>query len=255
MIFDLLMLLLTVVALVTCFVFGNYFFNYKPCVQSFVVLADRSKVPCPGTGCVSLILGDKKVIFHDVLHVPSLRCPLLSVWCLGRIRGCSFLGENSGCFLSFPSFILPVDDSSDCIIRGSLMLNTDDAIDFDSQLVGLVTAISDNTRFRSSRHPIQQPPIGTSQELSSQSPSMLLLPAITEVGFESSIPPPVPLDMLSPHILPGTTMLESVLESTSPPPHPTSLSDTQLKEIISLVTTNLRKHGKITPELLHALKG
>jgi hypothetical protein len=46
-----------------------------------------------------------------------------------------------------------------------------------------------------------------------------------------------------------------VLESTSPTPHPTSLSDTQLKEIISLVITNLRKHGKITPELLHALKG
>jgi len=146
-IFDLLMLLLTVVALVTCFVFGNYFFNYKPCVQSFVVLADKSKVPCLGTGCVSLILGDKKVIFHDVLHVPSLRCALLSVRCLRRIRGCSFLGDNSGCFLSFPSFILPVDDSLDCIIRGRFLLDTDDAIDFDSRLVGLVTAVSDNTRF------------------------------------------------------------------------------------------------------------
>jgi len=175
--------------------------------------------------------------------------------CLQRIRGCSFLGDNLGFFLSFPSFILPVDDSSDCIIRGSFLFNTDDAIEFDSRLVGIVTAVSDNTCFRSSRRPIQQPPLGTSQKLSSQSPSTKLLPAIPEVEFESLILSPVPLDMSSPHILPGTTMSESVLESTSPTPHPTSLSDTQLKEIISLVITNLRKHGKITPELLHALKG
>jgi hypothetical protein len=63
------------------FCFRELFFSYKPCAQSFVILADKSKVPCLGIGCISMILGDKKVILHDVLHLPSLRCPLLSVRC------------------------------------------------------------------------------------------------------------------------------------------------------------------------------
>lgn len=131
--------------------FRELFFSYKPCFQSLFILADKSKVPYLGIGCVSMILGDKKVMFHDVLHVLSLWCSLLSVWCYQWFKGCSFLGDNSGCFLSFPTFFLPVDDSSDCIIRGKF-LPDNNVIDFDSHLVGSVLAVSDNTHFRNSRH-------------------------------------------------------------------------------------------------------
>jgi hypothetical protein len=62
--------------------FKDLFITYKPCSHSYVVLANKSKVPCVGVGCVALNLGGKNIILHDVLHVPSLRCPLLSVRCL-----------------------------------------------------------------------------------------------------------------------------------------------------------------------------
>jgi len=55
------------------------FFQYKTCSQSFVILVDKSKTACLGTGTVQLVIGGKVIILHDVLHVPGLCCPLLSV--------------------------------------------------------------------------------------------------------------------------------------------------------------------------------
>jgi len=57
------------------------FITYKPCSHSFVILADKSRTACLGSGTVNLTLGEKTIILHDVLHVPSLQCPLLSVRC------------------------------------------------------------------------------------------------------------------------------------------------------------------------------
>jgi len=57
------------------------FITYKPCLHSFVILANKSKTACLGTGTVQLLPGGKSVILHDVLHVPNLRCPLVSVRC------------------------------------------------------------------------------------------------------------------------------------------------------------------------------
>ena len=96
----------------------SLFQSYKPCSQSFVILADKSRTACHGVGTVCLSLGGKTIILHDVLHVPNLWCPLLTVRCFRRLKGCSFLSDNSGCFLTFPTFFLVVDDSSDCIIQG-----------------------------------------------------------------------------------------------------------------------------------------
>jgi hypothetical protein len=59
--------------------------------------------------------------------------------------------------LTFPTFFLVVDDSSDCIIQGQRPTTTTNP-DFDSRLVGSVSAVSDNTRHRSSR-PISSAPI------------------------------------------------------------------------------------------------
>jgi hypothetical protein len=73
------------------------------------------------------------------------------------------------------------------------------------------------------------------------------LPAISEDTFESSIPISQPLDVpslslsLFPHDSPVT---EKELSSLSP---------TQVKEILQLVTFHLKKNGRITPDLLHLL--
>lgn len=47
--------------------------------------------------------------------------------------------------LFFPSFILPVDDSSDCIVS-SLFSSNHESPDFDSRLVGPISSVNDNTR-------------------------------------------------------------------------------------------------------------
>jgi hypothetical protein len=127
--------------------------SYKPCSHSFIILADKSKAACLGSGTISIILGGRHIILHDVSHVPSLRCPLISVHCIRRLKGWCFLSDNSGCFLTFPTFFLPVDDSSACIIQGHFANSSFTPI-FASRLVGVVSAVSHNTRHQSLRRPV-----------------------------------------------------------------------------------------------------
>jgi hypothetical protein len=98
-------------------------------------------------------LQDKNISLHDVLHVPKLQSPLLSVRCYRRLKGCCFLADNSGSFLTFPQFFLPVDDSSDCTIAGKIC-SSNTTTHFDSSLAGCISAVSDNTRLRKNRCPI-----------------------------------------------------------------------------------------------------
>jgi hypothetical protein len=133
------------------FPFKELFISYKETPSSFVILADKSRVPCLGSGTVHLYLQSKPIIIHDVLHVPKLRSPLLSVRCFRRITGCSFIADNTGSYLTFPTFILPVDDSSDCTISGRLCSSIN--VEFDSCITGSAAAVSDNTRFRNNHRP------------------------------------------------------------------------------------------------------
>jgi hypothetical protein len=63
------------------FTHQDAFNSYKPTPNSHVILADKSKVPCLDSGTTMFILQDKNIVFHDILHVPKLRSPLLSVQC------------------------------------------------------------------------------------------------------------------------------------------------------------------------------
>jgi hypothetical protein len=128
------------------FLYLDAFISYKETPSSYVILADKSKVPCLGLGIVSFSLSGKSVVLHDVLHVPTPRSPLLSVQCFCHLQGCSFLVDNTGCFLTFPQFILPVDDTSDNTIMGSPPHQS--SVKFDSRLTGLVTMVSGNTWFQ-----------------------------------------------------------------------------------------------------------
>jgi hypothetical protein len=60
---------------------------------------------------------DGKIIGRkQVLHVPALKAPLISVRQHRRQQGCSFIADNAGCYLTFPTFSITVDDSTDCLV-------------------------------------------------------------------------------------------------------------------------------------------
>ena len=127
------------------FPYKDAFISYKVTPSSYVILTDKSQVPCLGMVVVSFTLCGKSIVLHGVLHVPTLCSPLLSVRCFCCLNGCSFLVNDTGCYLTFPKFFLPVDDTSDGTISGSPSVMT--SFDFDSQNVGLTCAFSENTWF------------------------------------------------------------------------------------------------------------
>jgi hypothetical protein len=180
--------------------------------------------------------------------------PLLSVRCFRRLKGCSFLSDNSGCFLTFPTFFLVVDDSSDCIIQGQRPTTTTNP-DFDSRLVGSVSAVSDNTRHCSSRRPISSAPIsiGKAKPTSTlpNQPSSLPVSS-TQVHETSTSLPIIPEDDDN---IPFESLPHTVSHDEDNTPTTTSspLSTKQIQEILSLVTKQLEKNGCISPALLKHL--
>jgi hypothetical protein len=179
--------------------------------------------------------------------VPKLRSPLLSVRCFRRLHGCSFVADNSGSFLTFPDFVLPVDDSSDCTIDGCL--GAQRSVDFDSCLVGCSAAVSDNTRFRKSRHP--------ARSSSSPQPSTLAAPVMSSPQptlADTPDLPSIPEEKLT--SLPSE-QLKSILEDLNIPSSTTSddkLSPTQLQEVTTAIVAHLQKYGCVTTELLHFIR-
>ena len=90
-------------------------------------------------------MGGYITIIANTLHIPALRCPLYSIRSHSRIRGCGFHADYKGTLLAFPTFVLPVDLSYDCVIKGSFPSFLD-MVHFDERLVGSISAVSDNTR-------------------------------------------------------------------------------------------------------------
>jgi hypothetical protein len=227
--------------------YQSAFISYKATPNSYVVLADKSRVACLGLGTIQFSLQNKSIILHYVLHVPKLRSPLLSVRCFRWLKGCSFLANNTGSFLTFPQFVLGVDDSSDCTINGSLGIPRE--LDFDSRLVGSSSAVSDNTHFRKSRRPPcpsntstnNVPKLTTAPLSSSNTTPIQDLPTISEVDINIE-----KLESLHP-----------LLEDLDLPPTALSdngLSPTQIQEIAKAIISYLQKHGRVTTDLLHFIR-
>ena len=85
--------------------------------NKFVVVADDTKVLIHGIGTVRFNLAGHEVLLRKVYHVPGLNGSLLSIRTHRRRgEGCTFLADHTGCFLTFPSFFLPIDDEDDVIL-------------------------------------------------------------------------------------------------------------------------------------------
>lgn len=179
----------------------------------------------------------------------------LSVRCFHHCNGCSFLADNQGSFLTFPKFVLPVDDSSDCTIFGSGHTST---LHFDSRTVGSVVPVSDNTRHRHRR----RPPISSSSSLPTTKPPSLV-PSPIDLPITITVPlPPISEEDTTSLLHPSSpsthedALLSTLHELNLCPSYVTSsgLSTTQSDEIIKAVTSHLKKNGRITMELLHFIR-
>ena len=254
------------------------FIDYKKCNRnSYVLLANNQKASCIGRGTIKIDLGGVIVVITNVLHVPSLRCPLYSIRCHSRIRGCAFHADNKGVILAFPEFILPVDISTDCIIQGKFppIYGT---VRFDERNVGSVSAVSDNTRNRHKRRgvvPRSSGPANCQEQVhlpdapsnsipvpdfSESSPSdPIVVEAVTDVDdlndksvvnddddndeCDDLLLDPLLIDSLANEL----GLDPSVVNPSSTAP---SLSQKQIGEIAQACVKILQEHGRITPALL-----
>lgn len=77
---------------------------YEPITNGFVPMGDGSEVPALGRGTIALSLDGKVIRLRNVLHVPTLGVTLISIRVHHRKRGCGFVANADGMFLTFSSF-------------------------------------------------------------------------------------------------------------------------------------------------------
>jgi hypothetical protein len=153
--------------------------------------------------------------------------------------GCSFLADNAGCFISFPAFLLPIDDSTDCTISG-FFSPLDATPDFDGRLHPSASAVSDNTCNKASRCPVVSKKPSQSHDNSVGAPSP---PSTSALPTVSESNPSI-----------GANIFAD-LNLSSSDVAPSSLSEKQIVEISTAVVYHLKKHGRIMTDLLHFLQG
>jgi hypothetical protein len=93
------------------------FTDYIKLTNCYVLVAKNVKILCLGRGSVSITLSDIPLLLRNVLHVPNHDMPLLSCRVHRRRgQGCSFIAGAKGCFLTFPTFILKIDNTHECAL-------------------------------------------------------------------------------------------------------------------------------------------
>jgi hypothetical protein len=101
----------------------------------YVRLGDKSRrILIHGTGTLCFEVAGKRVAYANSLYVPQLSAILLSSRVHRRAaEGCSFLADHSGCFLTYPTFEIEIDDTDDCTIDCLPIQDPSLAMDFDSR--------------------------------------------------------------------------------------------------------------------------
>ena len=107
------------------------FISYHRVSGRFVRLADQRLAKIMGIGSVAICLGGKKVVLHNVYHVPALRAPLFSLRTHRQQSHCGFIGDSNSFSVWFPSFSLEVDTSVDSYLPYSAIGRSADLHDMD----------------------------------------------------------------------------------------------------------------------------
>ncbi len=107
------------------------FTSYRPTTGKHVTLANNTKAPVLGIGSIKILLDGKVCGIRNVLHVPSLRAPLYSLWAHRLMPGCGFIGDNSKFHVYFPSFVTSVDDTVDSYIAYEPLGRSSSLLEYD----------------------------------------------------------------------------------------------------------------------------
>ncbi len=98
--------------------FKEYFVEYTPLTNTYILTADNTPLEVCGRGIIQIKVCGYVLRLINVLHVPELSMPLFST---GTHRkggdGCFFLQDHRGCTLGFPTFTVDIDDQNDCSIE------------------------------------------------------------------------------------------------------------------------------------------
>ena len=73
-------------------------------------MGDGSAVPVAGIGTTTFKIQGRTIQLHNVLHVPTLDCSLLSITRhAAHGSGCSYLADGGAVHITFPTFSLSMD--------------------------------------------------------------------------------------------------------------------------------------------------
>jgi hypothetical protein len=93
------------------------FISYEPVSDMYIAVANGEQVAVSGRGTVRLLIDSKVVEERGWLHVPSVPMHLKSVRLHQRMHpDNAFLATHDECSLVYPSFVIKIDDSNDCVI-------------------------------------------------------------------------------------------------------------------------------------------
>ena len=154
----------------------EWFVDYTDILSrnEYVVVADDTRVPIHGIGTVRFRLGGREILLRRVYHVPGLNGSLLSIRThRQRGPGCSFLADSNGCHLTFPSFFIDIDDTSDVLITCEASqgghLEYEQPPSRTTQLSHARNkAIASHTTCRRSRIPVETPTLQQPEPISSK---------------------------------------------------------------------------------------
>ena len=91
----------------------HLFFSYHPSLDpsDYSILEDNTNSNIAGQGNAVVELKPQIILLWDVIHVPTLRTPLYSIYMHTRRTGCAYdMDDNVIIFLILPPFILVVVD-------------------------------------------------------------------------------------------------------------------------------------------------
>jgi hypothetical protein len=103
--------------------------------RQYVRLGDKNKrILIHGRGTMCIEVGGRKIAYTESLHVSQLSAIPLSTRVHRRsASGCLFLADNSGCFLTYPTFHIEINNSDDCTIDCQTVPSGTQYFDFDSR--------------------------------------------------------------------------------------------------------------------------
>jgi len=130
------------------FPFCSAFTTYGAMPGGYVILVNKQCISFMGIGMVVIWLEGYLVELKEVLHVPNFRSLLFLVHQYHQSVGCSFFADNGGVILSFPMFVISVDDSVDCLVSGYIPAHPYSIWQvyfLEHHVIHQVSAVSDNT--------------------------------------------------------------------------------------------------------------